>query len=142
MKRFDSYTHSVTSIILGGLACAAVAGENNYTVDRSSIDAGGATRSSADGYELSSTLGQSEGGVLTGNGYELNAGFRYPLLPTDCDEDGMVSPTDYYAFELCLTGPGGFLPEECACNDADASGAIDLRDFARAQAAYSGSPNQ
>jgi hypothetical protein len=142
MKRFDVRTYSTAWIIVAGLACAAVAGENGYTLSRSSTEAGGGKSSSAAGYDLTGTVGGSQGSTMTGNAYELNDGFLYPLLPADCDEDGLVGPMDYSSFELCFTGPSGSVPESCACHDADGSGAIDLHDFARAQAAYSGTPGQ
>lgn len=103
-----------------------------------SIDGGGVMRSTGGGFELSGTIGQPDAGILNGGEFSLSGGFWFELSPTDCNDDGTVDLLDHELFTGCLAGPDGGVPGGCECLDVDRSGAIDLRDFAVAQAAHSG----
>ena len=130
--------HLMAWAIAGSTTLIAMAGEPTYTIVRSSIDGGGTMSSTGGDYELSGAIGQPDAGTMSGGGFSLGGGFWFPLSPTDCNEDGGVTLLDYQEFESCLTGPDGIVAAGCECYDVDHSGAIDLADFAKAQAAFSG----
>ena len=110
-----------------------------FEISRSTVDGGGVMRSTGGGLELSGTIGQPDAGVLTGGGFELYAGFWYPIAPGDHNDDGLVDLDDYDAFETCMTGPEGTEPGPgCDAFDVDHSGTIDLADFAVVQTTFSG----
>jgi V8-like Glu-specific endopeptidase len=57
----------------------------------------------------------------------------------DADGDGDVDLTDFGAFQLCFTGPGGdALPTCVNVFDSDLDGDVDLIDFAAFQIAFTG----
>jgi hypothetical protein len=56
----------------------------------------------------------------------------------DCDGDCDVDLTDFAAFQLCFSGPGGGLDDGCGCSDLDDDGDVDLNDFNGFQLAFSG----
>jgi hypothetical protein len=56
----------------------------------------------------------------------------------DCDGDCDVDLTDFAAFQLCFSGPGGGLDDGCGCADLDNDGDVDLNDFNGFQLAFSG----
>ena len=115
---------------------AAVAAQP-FEITRSTVDGGGAMRSTGGDFELSGTIGQPDAGTMTGGNFELNGGFWFPLAPGDCDEDGGVDLRDHDQFDSCLTGPGGAPPVgTCRCFDVNGSGHVDLVDFAEIQAAF------
>jgi len=117
----------------------ASAATGEYTMNRSSFDGGGLTKSSGGRYELGATVGQCDAETLTGNTYELSGGFWFPVSAGDCDTDGMVNLFDYGSFEDCLSGPESDPPAgACRCFDLDDSGAVDLGDFARLQLQFAG----
>ena len=89
-------------------------------------------------YECKGTIGQPDAGTMSGGDFTLSGGFWFPLAPTDCNEDGGVTLLDYDEFESCVSGPDGGVGAGCECYDVNHSGAIDLADFAQAQAAFSG----
>jgi hypothetical protein len=124
----------VVVLAAGGTRAAA----QQFEITRSTIDGGGAMRSVGGEFELSGTIGQPDAGSMSGGGFELNGGFWFPLAQADCNEDGGVNLVDYDAFEACLSGPDGGVAEGCECFDVDRSGAVDLRDYAAAQAAFTG----
>lgn len=99
------------------------------------IDAGGITRSTGGGFELSGTIGQLDAGRLSGGDLELTGGFWFEIVPADCNEDGAVTLFDFADFATCLFGPQ--IPDGvgplCACFDLDGNAAIDLADFALLQ---------
>jgi hypothetical protein len=50
-----------------------------------------------------------------------------------------VDGDDHLSFALCVTGPGlGPVVNACRCMDLDRDGDVDLADWARFQAAYTG----
>ncbi len=126
------------SSVLFGLATASVMGQE-FELSRHTIDGGGVIQSTGGEFELSGTIGQPDAGVLTGGGFQLTGGFWFEVAPTDCNEDGTVDLFDHASFSGCLTGPDAEFPGGCECFDVDRTGVIDLRDFATAQSAYTGS---
>jgi hypothetical protein len=69
--------------------------------------------------------------------------YNAPRCETSCDGpdldgDGDVDLTDFGAFQLCYTGPGGSLDAGCECADSDSDNDIDLVDFADFQIAFTG----
>ena len=110
-----------------------------FEMGRSTVDGGGAMSSAGSGFELSGTLGQPDAGVLAGGGFQLSGGFWFELAPTDCNEDGAVNLLDVSRFVQCLSDPPGVIPNGCACFDVNGDATIDLRDYAVAQSAYTGS---
>lgn len=119
------------------LAATSVTGEE-FDLSRQSIDGGGVMHSTGGDFELSGTIGQPDAGILVGGDLELTGGFWFGLPPTDCNDDGSVNLLDHDSFTQCLTGPGGVVIAGCECFDVDRSGTVDLRDFAAAQSAYTG----
>ena len=120
------------------LAATAVMGQE-FDLSWHSIDGGGVMRSTGGDFELSGTIGQPDAGSLTGGDFQLSGGFWFELLPSDCNEDGTVNLLDHDLFTQCMGGPDGGVSAGCECFDVDRSGTVDLRDFAAAQAAYTGS---
>lgn len=116
----------------------ATAGEPAYRIDRSTIDGGGGMRATGGDFELSGTIGQPDAGAMNGGAFELTGGFWFALPATDCNDDGSVDLTDYLIFSACMDGPGGEVLGGCECYDVDHSGTVDLRDFATAQANFTG----
>lgn len=103
------------------------------------IDGGGIMRSTGGDFELSGTIGQHDAGRMAGGDFELTGGFWFEVLPSDCNEDGVISLLDYDTFETCLTGPGGGpLPGGCNCFDFDQDGVVTLADFATMQELFNG----
>lgn len=117
-------------------AAAYVLGED-FEITRSTIDSGGLMRSTGGDFELSSTIGQHDAGVLHGGDLTLEGGFWFALSPADCDEDGAVSLLDHQLLVECFTGPNIERLSGCVCLDIDRSGFVDLRDFAIAQRTHS-----
>lgn len=110
-----------------------------FDLSRHTIDGGGVIQSTGGEFELSGTMGQPDAGVLTGGGFQLTGGFWFEVAPTDCNDDGTVDLFDHGLFTQCLTGPDAGVLSGCACFDVDRTGVIDLRDFATAQSAHTGS---
>lgn len=97
------------------------------------IDGGGVMRSTGGAFELSGTIGQFDAGRLSGGAFELTGGFWFEVVPSDCNEDGVVNVADHGGFENCFSGPSGSLLAGCACFDFDSDGKITLADFATLQ---------
>lgn len=115
-----------------------------YEITRKTIDGGGVMRSMGGPYELSGTIGQPDGGPLSGGDLTLSGGFWFPIPLGDCDDDGDVDLSDYARLVAqakgCLAGPGGSAPlGVCRCFDVNASGEVDLADFAVIQSTHTGS---
>jgi hypothetical protein len=123
--------------LLVGLVFAG--GDPPMELTRSTIDGGGGMRSTGGDFELSGTIGQPDGGLLSGGSFELAGGFWFSLAQGDCNSDGSVNLIDYDDFEPCLTGPDGDVIGGCECFDVNRSDTVDLLDFAAAQAAFAGS---
>jgi len=132
-------TWSRCLIVLGSVGFGTAIWAQEYTISRWTIDDGGSMRSAGDGFELSGTIGQPDAGLLAGGAFELSGGFWFALALTDCNEDGAANLLDLQVFETCLDGPSTGVPAGCACFDIDASGTIDLRDFAAGQSSFDGS---
>ena len=63
-------------VLLFSLAVSAHAQSGGgYDLTWSTIDGGGATWSTGDGYSLGGTIGQPDAGAMTGTGYTLCGGF-------------------------------------------------------------------
>lgn len=103
------------------------------------IDGGGAIRSMGGNFELSGTIGQPDAGRSSGGNLTLTGGFWFEIVPSDCNQDGVVNLVDYETFKQCLMGPGGGpLSAACQCDDFDGDGDITLRDFAVVQGMFNG----
>jgi len=59
------------ALLLGGAALA----QEGYDLSWWTIDGGGQTFSTGDGYSLGGAIGQPDAGLLTGPGYRLEGGF-------------------------------------------------------------------
>ena len=130
---------AAATIVLGGIAPLVFA--QVFEISRSTIDGGGVMRSAdlgGSGFELSGTIGPPDAGTMSGGSFQLTGGFWFEIPPTDCNEDGAVTLLDSGSLVLCLNGPDGGAQPDCACFDVDNTGAVDLRDFAAAQIAFSG----
>jgi len=141
---------TMTLTTAGGLALIAAlvgaktgvsqtAGAPEFDLSWNTIDGGGVMRSTGGDFELSGTIGQPDAGRMAGGNFELTGGFWFEVLPSDCNEDGVVSLLDYDTFETCITGPGGGpLPAGCNCFDFDQDGVVTLADFATMQEMFNG----
>lgn len=125
--------------VVGARAGGGPAGAPQFDLSWHTIDGGGVMRSTGGDFELSGTIGQHDAGRMAGGGFELTGGFWFEVLPSDCNEDGVVSLLDYDTFQTCLTGPGGGpLPAGCNCFDFDHDGVVTLSDFATMQELFNG----
>ena len=61
------------ALLLGGVAWAAQSA--SYDLSWWTVDAGGHTFSTGEGYTLGGTIGQPDAGALTGGDYTLGGGF-------------------------------------------------------------------
>ncbi len=115
------------------------------TIDWYTIDGGGGYCAGGT-YELESTIGQPDAGVLTGGAFELHGGFWPPAgaPPVACgcgdlDDSGVVNLGDFALFAGCfgLAVPSDDCPADVYfCADLDGSGAIDLVDFSLFSGAF------
>ncbi len=133
MKYQRRYRRAVLGALLAAVcgfsALRAVAENPQFEAVRQSISGGGGMHSTGGGFDVSATIGLPTDGVLTGGAFGVSSGFWFGVAPADCDEDGSVGLSDYWAFEGCVTGPGGLVAAGCGCFDLDRSGTVDLYDF-------------
>ena len=120
------------------VALVAVAGPPEFEISRSTVDGGGAMRSTGGDFELSGSIGQPDAGVMAGDDFVLAGGFWFPIPLGDCEDDGDVDLFDHGRFTGCLTGPGGVVAPECRCFDIDRNETVDLGDFAVIQVGFTG----
>ena len=127
------------AVALGVRVIVAVAVDPVYDLTWHTIDGGGVMRSTGGNFELSGTIGQPDAGAMSGGNFTLTGGFWFEVVPSDCNEDGVVNLFDYDTFQTCLTGPSGGPPAPgCDCYDFDGDGKITLLDFATVQAMFNG----
>jgi DNA-binding beta-propeller fold protein YncE len=71
---------------------------------------------------------------------QFPAGIALDLLTIygDCDDDGLITLTDYGWFFDCATGPGENVLSECDCAEANDDDHVDLIDFGILQRAFAG----
>ena len=133
------YSIMLTAITFALAGIESIQGGPDYDLSRNSIDGGGVMRSTGEEYELSGTIGQPDAGVMEGGGFTLSGGFWFELVPTDCNEDGLISLFDHETFISCLLGPGGGIDAgPCPCFDVDRDSDITLNDYAQLQAEFTG----
>ena len=138
MRRIK-YSVMLMALTLALAGSEPMLGGTDYDLSRNSIDGGGVMRSIGGDFELSSTIGQPDAGVVYGGDFQLTGGFWFESPPTDCNDDGIVSFLDHETFTACLSGPGGGIDASpCPCFDVDGDGDITLSDFAQLQAGFTG----
>lgn len=131
----------VTMVVFAALGWIAEAGVRPalYELTRQTADGGGVMHSTAGRYKLSSTIGQSDDGMMTGGTYQLSGGFWFELPPGDCSDDGLVNLLDHARFQRCLRGPEIGPPDlECQCYDVDRNRVIDMKDAMTIQSYHTG----
>lgn len=128
----------VTITLMAAIPTVMVIAED-FEMGRWTIDGGGVMFSSGGEFELSGTIGQPDAGMMSGEGFDLTGGFWFEEPPGDCNSTGGVNLLDYDDFESCMLGPDAGVAEGCECFDVDASGTVDLLDFAVAQTSFTGS---
>ncbi len=122
-----------------GFVARGVSGPPQYEIARSTINGGGVMRSTGGEFEMSSTIGQPDAGVMYGGDFQLTGGFWSESPPTDCNDDGIVSLLDHETLTACLLGPdGGIGASPCPCFDVDHDGHVTLSDYAQLQAGFTG----
>lgn len=114
-------------IVLFGVAgLAPIALAQIYNISWYTLDGGGG-QSANGGYELIGTIGQSDAGFASGNGYELTGGFWIEMssctCPGDVNRDGVRNGDDIQWFVDCVLGISG-----CNCADTDGTGAVTIED--------------
>jgi hypothetical protein len=72
MRRFIAHS-TVVAVLLAPPVCAQVGG--GYDISRNTVDGGGATFSTAGGYRVGGTIGQSDAGNLNAGGVVVVGGF-------------------------------------------------------------------
>lgn len=137
MNRRSHTTLRILSVLAVVGLSSALADE--FEMSRSTVDGGAIVFSTGGDFELSGTIGQPDAETMSGDGLELTGGFWFGIPLGDCEDDGDVDLFDYDRFEPCLAGPDSGVTEGCGCFDVDRSGAVDLRDYAIAQATFTGS---
>jgi hypothetical protein len=105
------------------MACTAVTGRAEMTVDWHTIDGGGG-RSTGGAYEIAGTIGQPDATTpLTGGPYQLTGGFwvsdAASGTPGDMHCDGVVTFHDINAFVLYLSNFGAWQAMYPACPPAN-----------------------
>ena len=139
MKPITGVPQQLVLAFVGFTTLLAVGGPPEYEISRSTVDGGGVMRSTGGSFELSGTIGQPDAGVMEGGGFTLSGGFWFELVPTDCNDDGLVSLFDHETFAPCLLGPGGGIgASPCPCFDVDGDGDITLNDYAQLQTRFTG----
>ena len=126
----------MTLLAIAAMSVQAAAFELNWHT----INGGGGTMSGGD-FELTVSIGQPDAGVATGGEFEMAGGFipgAATGLPGDCDGDGDVDLDDLTGLAGCMSGPNGDIAAGCGCFDLDHDEDIDLADFARFQAGFTG----
>ena len=130
--------HAVLTASAVFIVAAAPAAD--FEISRSTIDGGGAMRSTGGDLELSGTIGQPDAGAMSGGAFTLTGGFFFGEPPGDCNSDGGVNLLDYSEFDACASGPDGRLVRSsCACFDQDADEDVDLKDAGAFQRSFGGS---
>jgi hypothetical protein len=125
--------HKIKISVIVGILTFAVVARSEVEINRFTIDGGGMMFSTGGNFELSGTIGQTDAGVMVGEGFKLTGGFWFESPPGDCNADGIVSLLDHNAFANCMTGPSAEMDPRCECFDVDQSGAVDLADFSENQ---------
>ena len=139
MKRNTANVVLISAMAFVTTTVLMAGGPPEYEITRPTIDGGGVMRSTGGGFEMSSTIGQPDAGVMYGGDFELAGGFWFELQPTDCNDDGIVSLLDHETFTACLSGPdGGIGTSPCPCFDVDHDGHVTLGDYAQLQAGFMG----
>ncbi len=111
------------------LACASVtANAQEFRIDWYSVDGGGVVGSTGGTFEMSSTIGQPDAGVMTGGNFELSGGFWAGAVPQcaclgDMNSDGKRDGADISAFVGCVIGGGS-----CVCADVNGINGVTLAD--------------
>lgn len=95
------------------------------------LDSGGVTPATGEGFALNATFAQSDAGDMSGQGYELRGGFWPGVAPVcacmaDVNHDLRRDGRDVAALVACLTSDD----EDCGCGDFDGSGRFDHLDVA------------
>ena len=60
----------------------------------------------------------------------------WPVLPGDCNGDGVVDEYDWPLFAACISGPDVPSEPDCDCADDDGDMDVDLADFAAIQVVF------
>lgn len=93
-------------ILMGVVAAGTLAGPSGgqFEITSFTIDAGGISNASGDGFSLSGTIGQPDAGpTMTGGPFSLSGGFwpgvgNTPPCPADLNNDGVLNFFDVSAF--------------------------------------------
>lgn len=121
-----------------GAVMVGANGADDFRLTRWTIDGGGEVRCAGGAFEISGTIGQPDTGVMRGPGFELAAGFWFPVSAGDCDTDGVVGLVDFGSFHPCVSGPDGTAAPDCTCYDLDRDNDVDLADIAELQLTFDG----
>jgi hypothetical protein len=115
------------------LLAIAVSANAQFEIPWSTVDNGGAMRSTGGAFQLSGTIGQADAGTLAGGSFVLTGGFWFEHPSGDFNADGQVDASDYEVMADCLEGPGESVSPLCPIGvdaDLDGDGDCDLMDFA------------
>jgi len=141
MRRMNTIHRRVRLTLAAAAALTVSPLVVGYSIDWSTIDAGGALDTTGGAYAISGTIGQFDAGdAMTGGAYELTGGFWAGGvgLAGDCNGDGFIDVSDLNDFAGCLLGPTTPAGGSCLCFDFDQDGAVTLADGAALQIFASG----
>ena len=134
MKR-SRITAYLTVIAFAAGAAALAPSVQDFDLSWYTIDGGGATFSTGEGFALGGTIGQADAGSMAGDAFVLRGGFwaigtAAAPCPWDCDgsNDGIVSVTDL----LALLGQyDSESPNNCTGGSCDfnGDGCVDVLDL-------------
>jgi len=128
------------SVLTTVAALATYLGGEEFDLSWYTIDGGGEMFSTGGDFELSSTIGQPDAGVLTGGEFTLSGGF-WNSVEAECPaKNGTVDLSDFGDFVNCVTGPGmNSLDAGCEAFDFECDNDVDLIDWGAFQIAFASS---
>jgi len=127
---------SLAALAVVGLATIIPQANGDPVITRSVVSANGEMTTSGGRFHLAGTIGQPVTNDSSGGRFELTSGFWVRTPPGDFDSDGVTGLVDLAEFSTCISAPDAAAEPFCSCFDIDSDGDVDLRDFARIQAAF------
>ena len=137
MKR-PIFITSIIALAAGLIVIARPAAAQNIDLTWRTVDGGGATFSTGNGFELGGTIGQPDAGAMSGGSFSLQGGFwpgvtSQPQCQDDLNGDRVVNLSD---LAILLAHYGLASGASYADGDVNGDGKVDLSDLAALLARY------